>query len=85
MSNPPQCRRMFVAALSLVIALSGVLDIWAGSPGTVATNALEKAPTAALLRASKKAGVKYYFIEDESPSVLEQVPQTLKFLEQVKF
>jgi len=39
----------------------------------------------ALLRASKKAGVKYYFIEDESPSVLEQIPQTLKFLEQVKF
>ena len=39
----------------------------------------------ALLRASKKAGVKFYFIEDESPSVLEQIPQTLKFLEQVKF
>jgi sugar phosphate isomerase/epimerase len=39
----------------------------------------------ALLRASKKAGVKYYFIEDESPSVLEQIPQTLKYLEQVKF
>lgn len=39
----------------------------------------------ALLAASKKAGVKYYFIEDESPSVLEQVPQSLKYLEQVKF
>jgi sugar phosphate isomerase/epimerase len=39
----------------------------------------------ALLRAAKQAGVKYYFIEDESPSVLEQLPQTLKFLEQVKF
>jgi len=39
----------------------------------------------ALLRASQKAGVKYYFIEDESPSVLEQVPQSLKYLEQVKF
>ncbi len=39
----------------------------------------------ALLRAAKKAGVKYYFIEDESPSVLEQIPQTLKYLEQVKF
>jgi sugar phosphate isomerase/epimerase len=38
-----------------------------------------------LLRAAKKAGVKYYFIEDESPSVLEQIPQTLKYLEQVKF
>lgn len=39
----------------------------------------------ALLRAAQKAGVKYYFIEDESPSVLEQIPQTLKYLEQVKF
>lgn len=39
----------------------------------------------ALLAAAKKAGVKYYFIEDESPSVLEQVPQSLKYLEQVKF
>ena len=39
----------------------------------------------AILSAAKKAGVKYYFIEDESPSVVEQVPQTLKFLESVKF
>ena len=39
----------------------------------------------ALLRASKKAGLKYYFIEDESPSVLEQIPPSLKYLEQVKF
>jgi sugar phosphate isomerase/epimerase len=39
----------------------------------------------ALLTAAKKAGVKYYFIEDESPTVLEQIPQSLKFLEQVKF
>ena len=38
-----------------------------------------------LLKASKKAGVKYYFIEDESPSVLMQIPQSLKYLEQVKF
>ncbi|MCO5052167.1 MAG: sugar phosphate isomerase/epimerase [Verrucomicrobiae bacterium] len=39
----------------------------------------------ALLRAAQKAGVKHYFIEDESPSVLEQIPQSLKFLENVKF
>ena len=39
----------------------------------------------ALLRASQKAGVKYYFIEDEAPTVLEQIPQSLKYLEQVKF
>jgi len=38
-----------------------------------------------LLRAAKKAGVKYYFIEDESPSVVEQIPQSLRYLEQVRF
>jgi sugar phosphate isomerase/epimerase len=36
-------------------------------------------------RAANKAGVKYYFIEDESPSVVEQIPQSLRYLEQVKF
>jgi len=40
---------------------------------------------ASLLRASQKAGVKYYFIEDESPTVLEQIPQSLKYLESLKF
>ena len=39
----------------------------------------------ALLRASQKAGVKHYFIEDEAPTVLEQIPQSLKYLEQIKF
>ncbi|NDB78002.1 MAG: hypothetical protein EB141_20555, partial [Verrucomicrobia bacterium] len=39
----------------------------------------------AILKAAQESGVKYYFIEDESPSVVEQVPQTLKFLSQVKF
>lgn len=39
----------------------------------------------ALLRASQKAGVKYYFIEDEAPTVLEQIPQSVKYLKQVKF
>jgi sugar phosphate isomerase/epimerase len=39
----------------------------------------------ALLRASQKAGVKHYFIEDESPTVLEQIPQSLKYLESIKF
>jgi sugar phosphate isomerase/epimerase len=37
-----------------------------------------------LLRAAKKAGVKWYFIEDESPSSEQQIPQSLRFLEQVK-
>ena len=39
----------------------------------------------AILRAAQKAGVKYYFIEDESPSVHEQLPQTLKFHKEVKW
>ena len=39
----------------------------------------------AVLAASKKAGIKHYFIEDESPIAAEQIPQSLKYLEQVKF
>ena len=39
----------------------------------------------AILKAAKKAGVKHYFIEDESPSVLEQIPQSLKFLKTVSW
>ena len=39
----------------------------------------------ATLRAAKKAGVKWYFIEDESPDSEQQIPQSIKFLEQVKW
>lgn len=39
----------------------------------------------AVLKAAKKSGVKWYFLEDESPSVITQVPQSLNFLEKVKF
>jgi len=39
----------------------------------------------AILKAGQRAGVKWYFIEDESPSSVEQIPQSLKYLEQVKF
>ena len=39
----------------------------------------------AVLAAAKKVGIKHYFIEDESPIAAEQIPQSLKFLEQVKF
>jgi sugar phosphate isomerase/epimerase len=38
-----------------------------------------------ILAAAKRAGLKYYFIEDESPDAATQIPQTLKYLEQVKF
>jgi sugar phosphate isomerase/epimerase len=40
---------------------------------------------ASTLKAAQKVGVKYFFIEDESPSAVTQIPQSLKFLEQVKF
>jgi sugar phosphate isomerase/epimerase len=39
----------------------------------------------AILRAAKKAGVKWYFIEDESPWSEQQIPRSLSYLEQVKF
>ena len=39
----------------------------------------------AILRAAKKAGVKWYFIEDESPTSEQQIPQSLHYLEQVRF
>ena len=38
-----------------------------------------------ILAAAKKSGVRYYFIEDESADASNQIPQSLKFLEQVKF
>jgi sugar phosphate isomerase/epimerase len=37
----------------------------------------------AVLKAARKSGVKWYFIEDESPSVEQQVPKSLEYLEQV--
>ena len=38
-----------------------------------------------VFRAAKKAGVKWYFIEDESPTSVQQIPQSLRYLEQIKF
>ena len=34
----------------------------------------------AILKAAKKAGVLHYYIEDESPSIATQVPQTIAYL-----
>jgi sugar phosphate isomerase/epimerase len=36
-----------------------------------------------ILAAAKKAGLQYYFIEDESPDAATQIPQTMKYLEGV--
>ena len=38
-----------------------------------------------VFRAAKKAGVKWYFIEDESPTSVLQIPQSLRYLETLKF
>jgi sugar phosphate isomerase/epimerase len=38
-----------------------------------------------ILQAAEKAGVKWHFIEDESPSSEQQIPQSLRYLEQVKW
>lgn len=39
----------------------------------------------AILKAANKAGVKWYFIEDEAPTAAEQIPQTLRYLETIQF
>jgi sugar phosphate isomerase/epimerase len=38
-----------------------------------------------VFRAARKAGVKWYFIEDESPTSVVQIPQSLRYLETLKF
>jgi sugar phosphate isomerase/epimerase len=39
----------------------------------------------ALFRTARKVGVKYYFIEDESPAVLQQLPRSLRYLESLEW
>lgn len=38
----------------------------------------------ATLKAAKKVGIKHYFIEDESPSYLKQIPQTISYIKSIK-
>jgi sugar phosphate isomerase/epimerase len=38
-----------------------------------------------ILNVAQQIGVKHYFIEDESPSAVEQIPQSLKFLESLSW
>ncbi|GHT35582.1 sugar phosphate isomerase [Planctomycetales bacterium] len=58
------------------------------SGGTDLTNDVElgtgQADYPAILKACQEIGVKYYFIEDESPVVLEQLPKSLKYLERAE-
>ena len=39
---------------------------------------------AAIMKEAKKIGIKYCFIEDESPKSVEQIPQSLEFLRKLK-
>ncbi len=39
----------------------------------------------ALLREAQRAGLKHYFIEDESLEAIDQIPQSLRYLEQISF
>ena len=38
----------------------------------------------ATLKAAKKVGIKHYFIEDESPSYLKQIPVTIAYIKGIK-
>lgn len=38
-----------------------------------------------ILKAAKKAGIKHYYIEDESPVYYKQVPQTIAYLKSLKY
>lgn len=44
-----------------------------------------QADYAAILKTAQEIGVKHFFIEDESPIVLQQIPNSLKFLSSVAF
>jgi sugar phosphate isomerase/epimerase len=39
---------------------------------------------AVIMKEAKRAGVKHYFIEDESSTSVQQVPLSLKFLKSLK-
>jgi sugar phosphate isomerase/epimerase len=39
----------------------------------------------AVFKAAQAAGVEYYFIEDEAKNAVEQIPQSLRYLESLKF
>jgi len=39
----------------------------------------------AVMKAAKKIGIKHYFIEDESPRSVQQIPQSLAYLKQLKY
>jgi len=38
----------------------------------------------AIMKEAKKVGIKHYFIEDESSRIIEQIPQTIKYLRSLR-
>lgn len=60
--------------------LSGHTDV--SNDVTLGTGQMD---LAAIMKAAKHAGVKWYFIEDESPTAPQQIPNSLKHLEQLSF
>ena len=61
-------------------ALTGHTDV--SNDVTVGTGQMD---WSAILPAAKKAGVKHYFLEDESPTAAEQIPLSKKYLESLKW
>jgi len=39
----------------------------------------------AVLREAERAGLKHYFIEDEAVGAIDQIPQSLRYLENIRF
>jgi sugar phosphate isomerase/epimerase len=76
-------------------ALVHLKDMKKGTPTGVLTGSTDVSNDVALgtgqvdfrrtLAAAKKVGVKWYFVEDESPRAAEQIPLSLRYLEQVQF
>jgi sugar phosphate isomerase/epimerase len=59
--------------------LTGHSDVSNDVP--LGTGKIDYAP---IFKAAKKAGAKFYFIEDESPTVEQQLPQSLAYLKSLK-
>ena len=60
--------------------LTGHTDV--ANDVAVGTGKIDYAP---ILKAAKKVGVKYFIIEDESPTSEQQIPQSLNYLKTVKW
>ncbi len=77
------------------VELMHVKDMKKGTPVGLSTGKSEVTNDVALgtgimkwpeiMKAAQKAGVKWYFLEDEAPVAIEQIPVSMRFLERLKF